>query len=214
MRRFSSHFLSAVLITTIRLQSRTLTRTWKRTMSSWLLAMKLLSRTPRLNQLPRQRKTLMNIFSSFPVFSTHDVYNTAKTTVKNKTGASLWLWHICKTSDQTDVDHQGPKWAFQSQNISNFLTMGIILLVISHNFMIQTPLKKSENFIRYRDFLICILKLWHKISFNCGYFSINLTNEVHVSSQTSHRLISLPGCVWRGRCMWHKCLTFTNRNQH
>ena len=54
------------------------TRTWKRTMSSWLLAMKLLSRTPRLNQLPRQRNTLMNIFSSLPVFSTQDVCNTAK----------------------------------------------------------------------------------------------------------------------------------------
>lgn len=53
-----------------------LTRTWNRTMSSWLLAMKLLSRTPRLNQLPRQRNTLMNIFSSLPVFSTQDVYNT------------------------------------------------------------------------------------------------------------------------------------------
>lgn len=55
-----------------------LTSTWNRTMSSWLLAMKLLSRTPRLNQLPRQRNTLMNIFSSLPVFSTHDVYERAR----------------------------------------------------------------------------------------------------------------------------------------
>lgn len=45
-------------------------------MSSWLPAMKLLSRTPRLNQLPRQRNTLMNIFSSLPVFSTQEVYGT------------------------------------------------------------------------------------------------------------------------------------------
>ncbi|MEQ2172332.1 hypothetical protein GOODEAATRI_019994 [Goodea atripinnis] len=50
-----------------------LTRIWKRTMSSWLLAIKLLSRTPKLNQLPRQRNTLMSIFSSLPVFSTHVV---------------------------------------------------------------------------------------------------------------------------------------------
>lgn len=55
-----------------------LTSTWKRTMSSWLPAMKLLSRTPRLNQLPRQRNTLMNIFSSLPVFSTQDVCNRAR----------------------------------------------------------------------------------------------------------------------------------------
>lgn len=49
-----------------------LTRTWKRTTGSWLLAMKLASRTPRLNQLPRQRKTLISIFSLLPAFSTHD----------------------------------------------------------------------------------------------------------------------------------------------
>lgn len=53
-------------------------------MSSWLLAMKLLSRTPRLNQLPRQRNTLMNIFSSLPVFSTQDVYNTQTHNMDNQ----------------------------------------------------------------------------------------------------------------------------------
>lgn len=54
-----------------RAQRTRLTRTWKSTMMSWLLAIKLLSSTPRLNQLPRQRNTLINIFSSFPDFSTH-----------------------------------------------------------------------------------------------------------------------------------------------
>lgn len=44
-----------------------------------LLAMKVLSRTPRLNQLPRHRKILMSIFSSLPAFSTHVIYSTRKT---------------------------------------------------------------------------------------------------------------------------------------
>lgn len=53
-------------------------------MSSWLLAMKLLSRTPRLNQLLRQRNTLMNIFSSLPVFSTQEVCNTQTHDMENQ----------------------------------------------------------------------------------------------------------------------------------
>ena len=57
-----------------------LTSTWKRTMRSWLLAMKLLSRTPKLNQLPRHRNTLISIFSSLPVFSTHVVWEDENTT--------------------------------------------------------------------------------------------------------------------------------------
>lgn len=68
-------------------QRGALTRTWNRTMSSWLLAMKLLSRTPRLNQLPRQRNTLMNIFSSLPVFSTQDVYKHKHTIRTGSRGA-------------------------------------------------------------------------------------------------------------------------------
>lgn len=50
---------------------QTLTSTSKSSDSSLLLAMKVLSRTPRLNQLPRHRKILISIFSSLPAFSTH-----------------------------------------------------------------------------------------------------------------------------------------------
>lgn len=47
-----------------------LTKTSKRSASNLLLAMKLLSKTPKLNQLPKQRKTFISIFSSVPAFST------------------------------------------------------------------------------------------------------------------------------------------------
>lgn len=57
-----------------------LTSTSKRSDSSLLLAMKVLSRTPRLNQLPRHRKILMSIFSSLPAFSTHVIYGKTRTT--------------------------------------------------------------------------------------------------------------------------------------
>lgn len=51
-----------------------LTSTSKRSDSNLLFAMKVLSRTPRLNQLPKHRKILMSIFSSLPAFSTHVIY--------------------------------------------------------------------------------------------------------------------------------------------
>lgn len=88
VRRTSKESMAVLNIQSIlEPQRETLTRTWNRTMSSWLLAMKLLSRTPRLNQLPRQRNTLMNIFSSLPVFSTHDVYNTPTDHIEHKNRA-------------------------------------------------------------------------------------------------------------------------------
>lgn len=56
-----------------------------------MLAMKLLSKTPKLNQLPKQRKTFISIFSSVPAFSTQVIWKEGKS--GNKQCQSLYINH-------------------------------------------------------------------------------------------------------------------------